>query len=253
MQLSFEFGKLKGVAAGVPFPAAVGVGPSPLTRSLAVTGATVRARYLVLFFCALLLAAFGGILMFAARTGPEEASSNLSKWISWMGMRPPEWLIDKSRDRWGQRIAVILFVVAAAPFSAWVYARAQNQNPYNAPALTVNQGPNSAYSYGQRGGITAGTINIGPGRLAFSSQLGEQLLERMPNRTKKVEMQVVGGKSDQAVGDDIYRYLLQSGYQQVDRGTPIGMLMDVQGAPDGPIYVMEDQNKYVLVVKPSAH
>jgi hypothetical protein len=149
------------------------------------------------------------------------------------------------RIAWGGIYCGILLLGAAGAVA--LFSDGEAQTP------TVNQAPGSAYSYGQQGGITAGTINIGPGRLAFSSQLGEQLLEHMPNRTKKIEMQVVGGKSDQAVGDDIYKYLLQSGYQQVDRGPPISMLMDVQGAPDGPIYVMEDPIKYVLVVKPSAH
>jgi hypothetical protein len=40
-------------------------------------------------------------------------------------------------------------------------AEVQNQSPGGQPPI-VNQGPGSAYSTGQRGGVTAGTVNIGP-------------------------------------------------------------------------------------------
>ena len=112
--------------------------------------------------------------MFAARTAPEEAISNLSKWVRRIRIRPPEWLMNKSSDRWGRRLSVILLICAAVIFSAYVYSRAQTP-PSGAPP-TITQGPGSAYSTGQQGGVTAGTVNIAPGRF------GEQLLE--PNKPK---------------------------------------------------------------------
>jgi hypothetical protein len=67
----------------------------------------------------------------------------------------------------------------------------------------VNQGPGSAFSYGQQGGITAGTVNIAPQRAQFSDQLGAQLLSHMPDKNKEVELRTVGSGEDQKVGSDV--------------------------------------------------
>src|ERR1700720_4564363 len=119
-------------------------------------------------FLAFLLTALGALLMFVARTGPEEASSNLSKWAIWIGIRPPTWLTDKSVDHKAKRLAATLLILALVSFCAWIYTNAQAQNPIPptaspiSPPPTVNQGPGSAFSYGQQGGVTAGTVNVGP-------------------------------------------------------------------------------------------
>src|SRR5229473_1988720 len=73
-------------------------------------------------------------------------------------------------------------------------AEAQN-TPSSIQPPIINQGPGSAYSYGQQGGITAGTVNIGPGRLAFSSQLGADLLAKMPVK-KPILLRSIGGAAD---------------------------------------------------------
>jgi hypothetical protein len=84
-----------------------------------------------------------------------------------------------------------------------------------APPSTVNQGPGSAYSNNQKGGVIIGTLNIAPGRLAFSPPLGEKLLDLMPDKTRLVSMTVVGGSSAQATGDDFFKFLKDNGYGNV--------------------------------------
>jgi hypothetical protein len=53
----------------------------------------------------------------------------------------------------------------------------------NAQSIPAQQSAQNITSYGQQGGITAGVVNIGPQRLVFSSELGSELLARMPATT----------------------------------------------------------------------
>jgi hypothetical protein len=141
---------------------------------------------------------------------------------------------------WGGLACGVLLLGAAGGIAFFPDGEAQTP--------TVNQGPGSAYSYGQQGGITAGTINIGPGRLAFSDQLGRELLAHMPTK-KKVRLTSIGPtNADQAVGTEIQNFLQQNGYD-VERSI-IGMSMP---APDRPISFQELPDAYVLTVAPSAH
>ncbi len=102
-------------------------------------------------------------------------------------------------------------------------------------------------SYGQQGGITAGTVNIGPQRLAFSPDLGNELLAKMSNK-KKVIIRSIGGYADQAVASEIKDFLQRNGYEVTL--TPIGMLMP---PPDHKISLGESPDGYVLTVAPSAN
>jgi hypothetical protein len=63
------------------------------------------------------------------------------------------------------------------------------QSPPAAQAPVVNQGPGSAYSSGQRGGITAGTVNIGPGSRHLSPTQKEELISDL--RGKKVKLDLI--------------------------------------------------------------
>lgn len=114
-----------------------------------------------------------------------------------------------------------------------------------APSVTL--GPGSAYSYGQQGGVTAGTVNIGPQRLAFSPEIGSELLAKMPLK-KKVILRTVGGGSDQQVGSEIQSFLQQNGYDVVR--TSIGMLIP---PPDHKLSLGNSHDAYVLTVAPSAN
>jgi hypothetical protein len=111
----------------------------------------------------------------------------------------------------------------------------------------VNQGPGSAYSYGQQGGITAGTVNVAPSRAVFTSQLGKDLLTDMPAK-KLVVLRTVGGAADQKVGDDVQNFLEHNGYTV--RRELIGTLTPT---PDHPFSFAENPNEYIVTVASSVH
>ncbi|HTT84735.1 MAG TPA: hypothetical protein VMF67_14755, partial [Rhizomicrobium sp.] len=113
---------------------------------------------------------------------------------------------------------------------------------------TLNQGPGSAYSYGQQGGITAGTVNITPQRAEFTPQLGNELLEHMPAKDKKVFLRTVGSVDDQKIGTGIQKFLIPNGYTvQRER---IGMLVP---PPSHPFSMSENKDEYIITVAPTAH
>jgi hypothetical protein len=80
--------------------------------------------------------------------------------------------------RWGQQIRTDPDAVAG--FIAFMPGDGNAQAP-----PVVNQGPGSAFSYGQQGGITAGTLNIAPGRFSRCALMrpidiaGHALLRRL--------------------------------------------------------------------------
>jgi hypothetical protein len=66
-----------------------------------------------------------GLVMALARTPPNEAASNLSKWLEWIGFHHiPRWLRDRAADRWvlryGLVMMAILFFVGGIGFDNWV-------------------------------------------------------------------------------------------------------------------------------------
>ncbi|MGA7384321.1 MAG: hypothetical protein WBW81_06410 [Methylocella sp.] len=117
----------------------------------------------------------------------------------------------------------------------------------NAQSIPAQQSAQNVTSYGQQGGITAGIVNIGPQRLAFSSQLGSELLAKMPSK-KKVIISSVGGEADQSVATEIQKFLQQNGY--VVTRESIGMLVP---PPDHKISLGEGPKEYDLIVAPSAN
>jgi hypothetical protein len=95
--------------------------------------------------------------------------------------------INKRRARVGFIFGLLLLGGAAT--TAFVPAG-------NAQSIPAQQSAQNVTSYGQQGGITAGIVNIGPQRLAFSSQLGSELLEKCLAK-RKVIIRSIG--SDQSV------------------------------------------------------
>ena len=130
---------------------------------------------------------------------------------------------------------------------ALVVALSQTAACAQSPSPSVTQGPGSAYSINQQGGITAGTVNIGPSRLVFSQQLGDELLRTLP-REKKVSMTSVGGNADQAVASQIQQFLQNNGYT-VER-MAAGMLAP---PPDHKISLRNTPDASILIVAPSAN
>jgi hypothetical protein len=93
----------------------------------------------------------------------------------------------------GLGIGAFVFVVVPLLIRmAWPPdAQAQNQPPPASQPPIVNQGPGSAFSYGQQGGVTAGTVNIGPipRRLApaQADMLSAELAQRNPSGVIEVQ------------------------------------------------------------------
>jgi hypothetical protein len=109
-----------------------------------------------MLYLVVVLSAIGVILMFATRTGPSEASSKLSEWISWLGFRPPRWLAEPAADHWSKRIGFLLLVVASILIVAWYYGNAQTSVPRN-------DGINCSFPGGSNSGnvICGNTFNLG--------------------------------------------------------------------------------------------
>lgn len=110
----------------------------------------------------------------------------------------------------------------------------------------VHQGPGSAYSYGQQGGITAGTVNIAPPRAVFTDLIGRRLLALMREK-KNVTLRTVGGVADQKVGDAVQSFLEQHGFSV--RRISVGMLVP---PPDRPFSLSDRPSAYMVTVAPSA-
>jgi hypothetical protein len=125
------------------------------------------------------LVALGGILVFATRTGPQEASSNLSKWVAWLGFRPPKWLLDQGADRWGIRVAVVFFILAAGLFCAWVYAPQAQTTPGGVSGNCNNFGNNN---------FNCNTLNLGPKPRHLLPEQKEILSSTLHNKKVKFDL-----------------------------------------------------------------
>jgi hypothetical protein len=56
--------------------------------------------------------AFGAVvIMAAARTGPDDAVSNISRWLNRLGFGSKEWMTNPNVDTWAFRIAAIVFLL----------------------------------------------------------------------------------------------------------------------------------------------
>jgi hypothetical protein len=114
-----------------------------------------------MLFAAIIISAFGGLIMFAARTGPAEATSNISKWLVWMGTPIPRWLSTPIVDHWATRVSIGLLVVAGILFCSWVYTNVQapSGKPYGAPSIGEN---NTLLSVPVPPSMGSGNTIVGP-------------------------------------------------------------------------------------------
>jgi hypothetical protein len=95
----------------------------------------------------------------------------------------------------------------------------------NGPVPNVVQGPGSAFSYGQTGGITAGTINVGPPPRNLNSPWGEplkiQILRDLP-RDKEISVMALMGDTESAdLAQQIFEFLKTNGFKL--KGDTIGI------------------------------
>jgi hypothetical protein len=207
-----------------------------------------------------------GIMLIASREyqiGAGWAFALSGVWLGGVGFM---WLIHTpSSVGWriaaGMGIGAFVFVITPLLIrAAWpvVDAHAQSKAEGNSvmsqeappdgrqPPI-VNQGPGSAFSYGQQGGITAGTVNIAPARVPFTSELKADLLQKLKTN-KPIELMTVGNNEDQKIGDEVLNFLKANGYQVPERMV-IGMLAP---PPNGPYSLEEKADKYVVTIAPSA-
>jgi len=110
----------------------------------------------------------------------------------------------------------------------------------------VNQGPGSAYSFGQQGGITAGTVNIGPTKRSLSDSRTEplktQMLSELPRDKPITVIGLLGDSESVGFATEIHAFLKGNGYNMREPGgisqsvfTPLpkGLIRDDK--PDGSI------------------
>lgn len=104
-------------------------------------------------------------------------------------------------------------------------------------------------SYNQQGGITAGTVNIGPQRLEFSEALGVKLLSQMP-KSKPVILTLVGmSQKDQAVASQFVEFFKSKGVIFAGVKT-IGMMIP---PPESKISIQEEAAYYHILLAPSSN
>jgi hypothetical protein len=77
--------------------------------------------------------------MFAARTGPDEAISNLSKWLRYCRVEPGSWISNRSIDRWATFVAMGLLVSGVVVFLAWINQPVEHASPHKWAALSSSE------------------------------------------------------------------------------------------------------------------
>ena len=108
----------------------------------------------------------------------------------------------------------------------------------------VNQGPGSAFSLGQQGGVTTGTINTGPQKRILSDpsfdQMRNQLLQ-LPHNKKIFLMATMGDTETIEFRNQIAEFMKSNGFNIDDSATGYAMStrpfhgVYLQDKPDGTI------------------
>jgi len=117
------------------------------------------------------------------------------------------------------------------------------QNPQNSMGnIYNNQG---IITQGQTGN---NTIIQGPVRLQFNTQIGDDLVSKLP-AGKTIMLRSIGGRADQAIADQYQQYLQNRGFQ-VER-TIIGT---TSSPPDHKITLGNpDAPQMLVIIAPSAN
>jgi hypothetical protein len=114
---------------------------------------------------------------------------------------------------------------------------------------TVNQGPGSAYSNGQQGGVTAGTVIIGPQKRDFSdprfAPIKQSMLAEFPKDKPIAVYSTMGDPESYSFGGEIYNFLKNAGLQMKESGVSQGVFTEpIQGISR---HVKQDGSIDVLV------
>jgi hypothetical protein len=128
---------------------------------------------------------------------------------------------------WSGFIFGILLLGVAGGIALFPDGAAQTSSPNQQP--TVNQGPGSAYSYGQQGGVTAGTIVIGPETRNLNDPRGAQLKQQLlglPRDKQILVIATLGDAESYDFGTQIYHLLKSNGFKmKEENGISQGVFM----------------------------
>jgi hypothetical protein len=97
------------------------------------------------------------------------------------------------------------------------------------------------------------TVQCGPKitHYQFTAQLGEQLLQKMPDKAKPIDYWSYGASADdQSVGEAVYQFLIKHGYTNVSKNHAFGT-QSIPGAKSQPFTEWEDGQQYHVQVMPT--
>jgi hypothetical protein len=99
---------------------------------------------------------------------------------------------------------------------------AEAQSPTLPPPPNITLGPGSVFSYGQTGGITAGTVNIGPQPRDLNSAWGEpfksQMLRNLPRDKDLTVTSILGDTETSDLAVQIWNFLKSNGFKMKEEG-----------------------------------
>jgi hypothetical protein len=105
------------------------------------------------------------LMMAFARTGPDDAVSNLSKWAGKFGLkRLPEWLLSKDADRWTirwtRRTILILSILGVTLFAYWMTLKERYEGDVRTALVYTGGGRLSTFvtTYNSAHGFTVSPI-----------------------------------------------------------------------------------------------
>jgi len=120
------------------------------------------------------------------------------------------------------------------------------------PAIAQTAPPSisgNCNNYGNNN-FNCNTLNVAPPRALFSEEIGNQMLTHMPDKGKSIWLTTVGNAPDQKIGETVYTFLRNHGYNNVKRDIVVGGLAP---APDHPFSFEDTPGQYTIIVSPEAH
>jgi hypothetical protein len=114
----------------------------------------------------------------------------------------------------------------------------------NSKGTTINQ---NVTSYGQTGGITAHTVNVGTPKLKFDVAIGDELVRKLPPG-KPIRLQCFGPDSDQQIGDQYQAFLVSRGFKVAMRDS----IKISSSPPEDKLSVFDAGAEVIIKIAPRA-
>lgn len=141
---------------------------------------------------------------------------------------------------WVKGLSAMTIIFAVATLLSLVFFAPKQPEMAPIAATTIN-----ISSKNQSGGVTAHTVNVTPGRAAFTQLIQDEILKTFPK--VPVDLRVIGGASDQTIGNEVQQFLINNGFEV--RRFSIGMMAP---PPDRPYSVQPQTGRTIFIVAPSA-